>query len=338
MNLLSVKARLILRIYSDLVNMTVFIKMFNVLALVGMGYVQNTYAQPAAGTTEYIRTRLVEQTTELVPTPMPTLATLPKTLSIDALTAEEIRSLQQGIYDSLPVQTEPKHRPGSAECMQWLYKRNKNQTQLQAIGLNFRLNKSVIKINGKLRRASMDWSIDSDSDQNFFGSYEIPGKRPGGGGVSVYQFKELDSIKQLIDEAESTRLFSIDFDKNKLGADTVSLRLGSRDSVVVSKKELRCTHLAADCRQYTVGINRLLWLRPTVEKDQLNYEIPIDQSASNIAELVIEDMCPFSRNAMVQGALNTRGSGELAGIKRHGIKSFLDIKSMRDVLRPFVKP
>lgn len=162
--------------------MIVFNKVFTFLAVLSLGFAQNTYAQPAAGTTESIRTRLVEQTTELVPTPMPTLATLPKTLSIDALTTEEIRSLQQGIYDYLPVQTEPKHRPGSADCMQWLYKRNKGQTQLQAIGLNFRLSDSVIKINGKLRRARMDWSISSDSDRNFFGSYEIPGKRPGGGG------------------------------------------------------------------------------------------------------------------------------------------------------------
>ena len=158
------------------------------------------------------------------------------------------------------------------------------------------------------------------------------------GGVRVYQFKELNSFKQLIDEAESTQGLAIDFNKNKLGADIVSLNLGSSNSVVVSKKELRCTHLAADCRQYTVGIDQLRWFRPLVYKDQLNHEIPIDQSASNIAELVIEDMCPFSRKAMVQGALNTRGSGELAGIKRHGIKSFLDIKSLRDVLRPYVKP
>jgi len=50
--------------------------------------------------------------------------------------------------------------------------------------------------------------------------------------------------------------------------------------------------------------------------------------------MAIEDMCPFSRQAMVEGPINTRLGGAEPGVRRYGIQNNASLKA---ALRPYVQ-
>ena len=61
--------------------------------------------------------------------------------------------------------------------------------------------------------------------------------------------------------------------------------------------------------------------------------IPIAVAPGIRYEMAIEDMCPFGRNALVEGSINTRMGGAEPGVRNHGLKNNASLKA---ALRPYV--
>lgn len=107
--------------------------------------------------------------------------------------------------------------------------------------------------------------------------------------------------------------------------------------VSVETPKIPCTYLKASCRRYVAPIQAMDWIfhprLPTDAWNSIGERVAI--SVPYEIELLIEDMCPYRRVALVEKAHNTRISGERPGIKKYG---FPKNPELMDALKPYVKP
>ena len=109
-----------------------------------------------------------------------------------------------------------------------------------------------------------------------------------------------------------------------------NLRLAPVSSLRVASPRARCTLLAAECRQYVAAVdNDAQWLPPGVGGSPPTTQAadPVPLAPDLRTEIAIEDMCPFSRQGMVEGPVNTRADPVERGIKAFGIPGNASLKA-----------
>jgi hypothetical protein len=298
-------------------------------ALTSAGLLAAAMAQTALPRAEP-NTTWVAGSREPIPLPYPRTGKLPRRLSIDAFTEAEIRQIKADIYAELK-DVPPRRVEGVDGCMAWLYKRHAPTQAWQAFGFAVDGNRGfkAAKINGALRRVSLHYTITPDTYMTLFlyGSHR-PSKRPGRG-YSTTALQEAGSgyreLKRL--EAAQGELEFEMFSKKEDPAARM-LHFGQSDAVRISDKKMRCTHLNALCRRYIVPVSKPAYWAPYSSDLAPNENIATEPRLQT--ELAIEDMCPFGRQGLVEGDINTRSGGAEPGMRKYGIKNN---SSLRDAVK-----
>jgi hypothetical protein len=258
---------------------------------------------------------------------------LPRELSIDALSPTEIAKIKQGILTYLK-----EHRPERADgiegCMQWVFLRHSKKEPWAAVGYSLPSHRAgAVKINGTLRPASINYGIAPDIRPArgwFRGATSVPGTRPGGGAIFVRSFADRSDFAVLLSQLDSDNKNWLRNHEGTSEPRQWNLRLAPVSGLRVASPRARCTLLAAECRQYTSAVdNDAQWLPPGVGGSPPTNQaaVPGSLAPDLRTEIAIEDMCPFSRQGLVEGAVNTRADPVEHGIKAFGIPGNASLKA-----------
>jgi len=302
--------------------------------LAGVAYGAEPEAH-ASASSDSARTRFVQASSEPIAAPLPTLQTVPTTLSIDAFTPAEILQIQRDLYDEFAAREE--HRAeGIDGCMQWLFMRRGAQQPWQAFGMSmYRNGTGIAKINGALRRARFSYSIAPTASSGLFGSTYGAGKGPGGGSAMIESFTPRASYRLWRDAETADAQWLHQVSQGELTSQLATLWFGKTAALKIDDQNRACTHLKARCRRYVFPVSpdpywsMVVKPEPPTPRDQA-----ITAGAGYPVEMAIEDMCPFSRQAMVEGPINTRLGGAEPGVRRYGIQNNASLKA---ALRPYVQ-
>ncbi len=289
-----------------------------------------------------VRTEFVPATHEAIPEPFPTIHNLPKALSIDPMTDAEIQLIRQQIFEVIELKT-PRRVEGIDGCMQWFFMRHDPKQRWQAFGFAERESGvAMAKLNGAMRATVFSYSIASEPVRSLLsvlGTLYGPGTKPGGGGMWMQSFAGKTSIRELRATSEADRSRAHDMGMGILGPDARYLTFGRTNVLKVSRPEAACTLLRARCRQYVFPVNGAAeWIgsimRNPANVDADHFHEPIDMARGLKLEIAIEDMCPFSRDALVESAVNTRVGGAEPGVRKYGIRNNA---SLKEALAPYVQ-
>ena len=282
------------------------------------------------------RTQFVQATTEPIAAPFPTPQNLPNTLSIDALTAAEIRQLQRDIYAEIKGK-EDRRIEGIDGCMQWLFFRTNAAHPWQAFGISMPGKMAgLAKINGALRRTEYIYSITAHSHRTIIGMVHGPGKALGGGHAVVGSFSPKSSYNQWLLDDRADDILSGKFSRGELPSVMATLDFGRTNALTIEGRNVPCSHVEARCRRYFYPVNKMAewWFSDGQQGlPRLPHE-PIPMVDGLTYEMAIEDMCPFSRLGLVEGPINTRAGGAEPGVKKYGINNNASLKA---ALRPYVQ-
>jgi hypothetical protein len=283
------------------------------------------------------RTEFVAATLEPIPKPFPTIHNLPKTLSIDPMTDAEIQLIRQQIFEEIEFKV-PKRVQGIDGCMHWFFIRHDPRQRWQAFGFALR-NSGMAKMNGALRPAWFSYSIASEPVKSLFGALDGPGTKPGGGATWMHTFEEKASFRELRATSESDGDRANRMNIGALGPDARYLTFGRTSALTVNKPEISCTLLRARCRQYVFPVNKVPEWVGSITRNAANWDAdhihePIDVARGLKLEIAIEDMCPFSQEALVEGPVNTRSGGAEPGVRKYGLGKNA---SLKEALRPYVQ-
>jgi hypothetical protein len=273
-------------------------------------------------------TSFVPRSPEVIDTPFMRASMLPTTLSIDALTPAEIAQIRLDLYAELQ-QTKPWPSEGVDGCMAWFYKRGKPTESWQAFAyaVGGRSNANgAVKLNGALRPTRFHYDIPSDSERGFFGMKSKPGPGPGNGSAWISVFHARTSYRDMAQHRAADGALSDRLNIDQAEPEARVLRLLNTSSLRVLDPKMRCTDLKTQCRRYVLALDR-----PTVwQTIWSREEQPIALAVGAPLEIAIEDMCPFARTAMVEGAINTRIGGAEPDMKKYGLRR---VEALRDVLK-----
>jgi hypothetical protein len=285
-----------------------------------------------------MRTEFVAATREPIAKPFPTIHNLPKTLSIDPMTDAEIQMVRQEIFDEIKFNP-AKRVEGIDGCMHWFFMRHDSRQRWQAFGFALSSGGGLAKLNGAMRPAWFSYSIASVSVKGLLGMSNEPGTKPGAGAMWMHSFEEAASYRELRAMADAVDSRAHKMNIGTLGPDARFLVFGRTKALTISKPEVACTLLHARCRQYVLPVNVAAeWVgsitRNAANMDADHVRDPIGMASGLNLEIAIEDMCPFSREALVEGAVNTRAGGAEPGVRKYGIKNNA---SLKEALMPFVQ-
>ena len=256
----------------------------------------------------------------------PSVDALPKALSVDAMSPVEIDRTRRGLLSHLQ-RTPFGRQDGVDGCMQWVFLRHGATEPWMAVGFALPwLGVGAVKLNGALRSAQMVYAITPATSErrSLQGAVSVPGTRPGSGAMAVTSLADRSDLGRWFLEIEDDRRQAGLVFAGTVPATQRYLRLAPVSQLRVSSLRMRCTLLAADCRRYVSDLDDdARWMRPgrsdgdTTPGASAQDRIPL--STGSGAQLAIEDMCPFSRLAMVEGPVNTRAAPVQRGIADHGI-------------------
>jgi len=247
-------------------------------------------AEPIPGTPA---TQLVPATNEEIVQRHLRWDKLPRTLSVDAFTDEELRRLKIEIYNTLP----------DSSCVAWEYL--DTGKKLQPFGLWLNGFPVLIKVNGRLRRS--------------------------GGGV-VFDFQPVATIAEALIPSPHPPEW-----KDGEGDLAIALGFGIGKSKPLGVAQ--CTSMRARCARYESNELNPAWSsrKPTVRNSDdtvsfVGLHVPIDKPATFTPKWIVEDMCPFTRRGVVDGAWKARLWGEAPGKWLYGIRFNASLKhAMSDV-------
>jgi hypothetical protein len=265
------------------------------IAVVTLGLTKHVSAQTKS-MIEPSGSVLVESSTEIIREPYPTRDELPKTVSLDALTEQEIQAIRVDVFRD----------PKKPDCLAWIFKRLSVKQAWQPIGFNAwgQRGHGAIKINGHLRPFQISLTLYPDR------GYNTP--TDGGG---AWDMSSVSGYAELISNSEKKskniqnflssdpgKLWHIDFDNAQLR---------------IEKKSSKCTLMDTKCRTYVSKTKGLNWK----SKSQSNDWMLLSISASEGLEIAIEDMCPWDRGGLIEYDFKSRIGGPSSGIFWHGIRS-----------------
>lgn len=289
-----------------------------------------------AGTASTVRTWIVPASAAKVPPTVQNTVSLPSEISLDELLAAEVAQFKQGILNDLGEARLPRV-DGIAGCMQWLFVRHTPQGRWMPVGFSLpHYAAGAIKLNGALRSAKFIFDIAPHSRNagRWVGELMEPGRRPGEGAVTVTSFAprgDFSAWKSALPEVRKATL-------DGLGGTAMLgqriLHLAPVSKLRVADPSMRCSLMAAQCRRYVSSVDDAAEWRGPIEAPagagsptQTTAE-PVRLSKPLAAmELAIEDMCAFSRLALVERPLNTRVDPVEVGIGRFGFAGNADLKS-----------
>jgi hypothetical protein len=292
---------------------------------------------PAARGNAAARTEFVAATREPIAKPFPTIHNLPKTLSIDPMTDAEIQQIRQQIFEE--IKFEPAKRvQGIDGCMKWFFMRHDSKQRWRAFGFALR-SSGMAKLNGAMRPAWFSYSITSESVRGLLGMSNKPGTKPGAGAMWMHSFVEKASFRELLATSDADDSQAHHMNIGTLGPDARFLAFGRTSALRIGKPEAACTLLHARCRQYVFPVNVTSeWVgsitRNAANMDADHVHEPIAMAPGLNLEIAVEDMCPFSREALVEAAINTRAGGAEPGVRKYGIKNNA---SLKEALEPYVQ-
>jgi len=273
-------------------------------------------------------TSFVARSVESIDTPFMRAAALPATLSLDTLSPAEIAQIRLDLYAELQ-QSKPRPVQGVDGCMAWFYKRAAPTEAWQAFAYAVGGRDDgdgAIKLNGALRPTRFRYDIPSGSERGFYGTKSKPGPGPGMGSASIAVFHARAGHRDMARHQAADRALSQRLLVDQAEPEARVLRLLGTTSLRVQDPKMRCTDLKTHCRRYVFSLDRpAVWQTIWSGEEQ-----PIALAAGAALEIAIEDMCPFSHQAMVEGAINTRIGGAEPDMKKYGLRR---VESLRVVLK-----
>lgn len=277
-----------------------------------------TYA--FAQTTTSDQTVLVEKSTEEIPIPFPTKDNLPRTISFDALTDQEVQMIRQDIYNHPQFAEE---RAGKVDltrpnCMQWMFKKDIGKNAWVPIGFFVNGNRGLLNINGKLRKLNFAINFNPDSGN--------PGLE---GGLDVWAFHYFKNYSDLAENYEKSSAVAMKNYLDNRNGKLWTIELNNQILGVANKK-MQCSLMDAKCRRYVTTLQSIEWYSSLPDK---RVTLPI--SGGDGFQIAIEDMCPWRKLGLVEINFRSRIWGEQNGVVRHG---FPKNPSLIKALESFVKP
>ena len=250
---------------------------------------------------------------------------LPKRLSFDALSKEEIDRFRQELY-SAAFESRSRGRDEWPGCMQWVFKREGKGGAIQPVGFSIGGEQAALKINGALRPIFLRGS------RMFSDQYDSPIKQLT---LTAWSFRSIagpvDLIKSHDNALEDYREWKANTG-NHLATLSITFPF---QSVIEETKSMQCTYLNAKCRRYVAPIQSVNWLfredKPLSgsKGDLLPLALP------SAIDLLIEDMCPYAPGALIDAAIGGRVTRYEIGTKKYG---FPKNPKLMEALKPFVKP
>ncbi len=286
---------------------------------------------------EPIRTKFVLSSQEPILSPYPRADNLPATLSIDAFTPQEIRQIQQDVYDSIKSLDQRPHE-GVAGCMKWLFFRTEPKAPWRAFGVvgAGQIARGMAKINGRFYPAGFHYSIDPKHRSGLVGALfgATAGKGPGRGRSSVNTFVPKQSFAQFLADKSNDDKLAYEINSGARRPSEFRLAFGDTRNLVVESADGQCSHLKARCRRYVFQSNlKPKWFGSRQPDEKSSVELPISVPANIKYEMAIEDMCPFGPGALVEPPINARSGGAEPGVRKFGLP---DNASLKAALRPYV--
>jgi hypothetical protein len=245
---------------------------------------------------------------ESIPGSFPLRNALPKRLSFDALSKEEIDRFRQELY-SAAFESRSRGRDEWPGCMQWVFKREGKGGAIQPVGFSIGGEKAALKINGVLRPIALGGS------RMFSDQHDSPIKQLT---LTAWSFRSIagpvDLIKSRDDISQDYRKWDTDTGNNLA---TLNITFPFK-SVVEETKSMQCTYLNAKCRRYVAPIQSVSWLfredKPlSGSKGEL---LPL--ALPSAIDLLIEDMCPYAPGALIDAAIGGRVTRYEIGTKKYG--------------------
>jgi hypothetical protein len=268
-----------------------------------------------------VQTVLVEKSTEEIPIPFPSIDNLPRTISFDSLTDQEVQMIRQDIYNHPQFAEE---RVGKVNltrpnCMQWMFKKGAPKGGWQPIGFFINGDQGLLNINGKLR--ILNYAIDVNPESG------NPGLE---GGLSVWSLHFFKNYSERAENYEkSSGIAMHNYLKNRDGKFwTIGM---NNKKLVVANKKMQCSLMNAKCRRYVATMQNIQWR--TVLQDQDKW-VTLPISRGDGFEIAIEDMCPWRRTGLVETNFRSRIWGEQSGVVWHG---FPRNPSLIKALEPYMK-
>lgn len=250
---------------------------------------------------------------------------LPKRLSFDALSKEEIDRFRQELY-SAAIESRSRGRDEWPYCMQWVFKREEKGGAIQPVGFSIGGEQAALKINGVLRPISLGGS------RLFSDQYDSPIKQLS---LSAWSFRAIAGPADLIKSRDN---ISEDYREWKANTGnhlaTLSITFPFK-SVVEETKGMQCTYLNAKCRRYVAPIQSVSWLFREDKPSSVSQGELLPLALPSAIDLLIEDMCPYAPGALIDGAIGGRVTRHEIGTKKYG---FPKNPKLMEALKPFVKP
>jgi hypothetical protein len=278
------------------------------------------HAFAQATTTTSVPTILVEKSTEEISIPFPTRDNLPRTISFDALTEQEVQMIRQDIYNHPQFAEE---RAGKVDltrpnCMQWMFKKGLGKNFWQPIGFFVNGAHGLLNVNGKLR--SLYFAIDLNPDQ----------PNPGmAGGASARAFSPFTNYSDVVKNFELMSFKDEGDFLQQVNAKFWTLGLRNQ-KLIIEQKKTNCSLIDAKCRRYVAKMESLEW-----RSVQAGKRVTLPIRGGDGLEIAVEDMCPWRKLGLVETNFRSRIWGEQSGIAWHG---FPKNPSLIKALEPFVQP
>lgn len=279
------------------------------------------------------QTKFVAVSQEAILSPYLTAKSLPKTLSIDAFSEAEIATIRQQIYESIKDNVDRKV-DGVNGCMQWFLMRTQSAQAWHAFGFASE-GASVVKLNGAWRRTDFNYQVVPEVIDRSNSMLRGRGKFPSSGGSIITVFQPKQSHMQLLSDYKEDDKISGKLLRNEFEPDARYLWLLATDDLVIQSLNVPCSYLKAQCRRYHFTVNRPAqwWGRAPANNAYGGFTETISVSPELKTEVIVEDMCPFTRFGIVEGSINTRTRSAEAGVKAYGIPNNASLKA---ALRPYI--
>ncbi len=286
------------------------------------------------------RTQFVGSTSEPIAEPFVDSRSLPRQLSIDPLSENEIQSIRESIYrrvkDTPPIDP-VRHVAGADGCMQWVFQRPAPNAPWRTVGYKFADVGMLIKMNGHMRRVRDDIDIHYDVQAYAsFGRLAHEAWRDGAE-LSITVFTQRDDPDEAARTSAADRQVLDDASFKRNGKRTRILRFGGSRTISIASSKAACSLMKAHCRryEYTVDAPSSWWTWYGIEPHDGDFvRDPVAALQPGPMALAYEDMCPFARDALVE-RMRMRGGGSGGSVKSFGLPGNA---SLRDALRPYVRP
>lgn len=297
-------------------------------------------ASGATLTLEHWRTTWITESGESITASVVTSRTLPRTLSIDGLSATEIERVRQEVYDTInhvPPIDRSAQVSAADNCMQWIFHRWDRTQPWRAVG--FQVGKrGLMKLNGALRRVELGYTISYRVSELFgWPSRAIVEDGLTGGSARISVFSSHDSYRQADAAKANDDALRAAIDRGEYGPRSTTLLFGSTDRIEIVQPDAPCSLLKARCRRYEFKATRPAeWqgFRVLDAPQGTAVREPIAALGAAPMEFAIEDMCPFVWGGAMIERQYSRREGPAAAAKRFGLRGNA---ALRDALKPYVK-